>query len=259
MAAARGAVVVFTDFLDACKTVFDRLVSASTAPGGADPDAAQEAAALVLLGGGAPNCRPGQMWLLTVCQPAAARRAPCLLPGCTVQGCPGNTLETVGRGAHLVFVHHKNSASWALEPAVINVEVGPAPPPGPPGRARNVRSFRRAQAGTTAARVLEIAARVQLARAAGAGWSPLFTRVDGTHRGKSSFRSGLTSLLRDGLNLGAGVTAKSLRWAAVDHFMGQGYTADQRKGAGPPPRTETGAPRPCALRGRWGRDRRARA
>jgi len=108
------------------------------------------------------------------------------------------------------------------------------PPPGPPGRARNVRSFRRAQAGTTAARVLEIAARAQLARAAGAGWSPLFTRVDGSHRGKSSFRSGLTSLLRDGLNLGAGVTAKSLRWAAVDHFMGPGYTADQRKGAGHP-------------------------
>jgi hypothetical protein len=90
-----------------------------------------------------------------------------------------------------------------------------------------------AQAGTAAAKVLAIAARAQLAAAGAAGWRPLFTGAGGACLSKSGFDRLVSELLRERMQLGPAVTAKSLRWAAVDYFMGPAFSNDQRQGARP--------------------------
>ena len=116
----------FPAFLAACSrkySVLMEMAADSTTEGEELLSAAQRAALLVLLGGGAPNCRPGQLWPLAV---AGGVAPPCLAADCAREGCLGNTLKVSGGGARLMFYHHKCFQSWKLEPAFIEIQVCPA-------------------------------------------------------------------------------------------------------------------------------------
>lgn len=135
LAAERGAVVDFTVFLNACKVRYEELIDMAEQEGAEQEEllrAAQRAAALVLLGGGAPNSRPGQLWPLTVAREPA--RAPCLVPKCKRKDCPGNVLKLEGGMGRLTFYHHKNYESWRLEPALVDVQVPATGRPQPKAR-----------------------------------------------------------------------------------------------------------------------------
>lgn len=123
VATARGAVVNFDAFVAGCAKKYQQLeeMAADTAEGGEELlSAAQGSALLVLLGGGAPNSRPGQLYPLAV---SSAGVPPCLAPKCGRRACLGNTLALAGGAARLVCFHHKCFESWRLEPAVIDVQV----------------------------------------------------------------------------------------------------------------------------------------
>ena len=83
-------------------------------PGGDVGEAHREAmmcALAGLLGGAAPNSRPGQLLALTATKDGSARAPwPCIFGGCTLGGaCAGNTLRVRDTGAvDLCFIHHKN-------------------------------------------------------------------------------------------------------------------------------------------------------
>ena len=138
--------VDFPIFLEACKVRYEELIEMAEQEGAEQEEllrAAQRAAALVLLGGGAPNSRPGQLWPLTVAREHA--HAPCLVPKCVRKDCPGNVLKLEGGMGRLTFWHHKNYESWRLEPALVDVQVPASGRPQPKARARGAEAGARAR------------------------------------------------------------------------------------------------------------------
>lgn len=122
---ARGALVELPAFLRAACEAGQAVLQAAAADsleGRAGYEDAADAALAVLLGGGAPNSRPGQLGLLVVQGSHYAGR--CLDANCTVAGCPGNTLTFEADGSvSLFFTHHKNEAAWKGAPVAFTVQV----------------------------------------------------------------------------------------------------------------------------------------
>jgi hypothetical protein len=188
---ARGAVVDFDAFMAGCKMKYQQLAEISADKGAEAEEllsAAQGCALLVLLGGGAPNSRPGQLYPLAV---SSAGAPPCLAPRCNRRGCLGNTLTLGGGAARLVFFHHKCFESWRLEPAVIELQVraacGAAEAPARPAqlRARRAGWHRRgAGAGHRGARGAADRARQGLGSPVhgGGGGADGVQHLSGTHR-----------------------------------------------------------------------------
>jgi len=248
---ARGAVVDFDAFMAGCKMKYQQLAEMAADKGAEGEEllsAAQGCALLVLLGGGAPNSRPGQLYPLAV---SSAGAPPCLAPRCDRRGCLGNTITLGGGAARLVFFHHKCFESWRLEPAVIELQVRAACGGRRGGARAPLSCARRAQAGTAAARVLDIAARAPLQTARGKTWAPLFTAAGGELMAYSTFRGRIVYILREELQLGAAVTATSLRRAMVDYFMSGDFSDEQRAGA----RSSRPARRARICAARWDRRR----